>query len=134
MFNLFPSEGLLEAEQRLQRLKKLIRKAILKRRLPFFQKLMKEDKAWALYVMVIKKHIKRCKEKKLNTNYAKATQEQKKFLEHMDIEIATMESLIEIPAKVIKQAQIKEHQDEEEKIINRTKKHVNEESALEGLE
>lgn len=122
-----------ELEQGRSRLRKLIRKAILRRRMPFFQRLITQDKGWALYVMVVKKHIERCKKKKLTTNYAKASDEQKKLLEQMDIELATMENLIELPARAVKHALLAEHTKAERNVVQEITSDIEEEQNARGI-
>ena len=116
-----------ELQKQRFKLRNLIRRAILQRRMPFFQKLIKEDKAWALYVMVVQKYIANCQEKKLATNYARASDEQKKLLEQMDIEIATMENMIEIPARAIKAGLVSEHEQAENNLAEEVKTDVGKE-------
>lgn len=95
--------------------------------MPFFQRLITQDKAWALYVMMVQKHITNCKAKKLATNYGTASDEQKRLLEKMDIEISAYEAMIEIPAQCIRRTLINEHETEEKNLIEEVKQDVKEE-------
>jgi len=123
MFNRLTRTSL-DLRQQKDRLRKLIRRAINRRRLPFFQRLLREDKAWALYVLVVQRHIKACKNQKLATNYGRASSEQKKLLEQMDIEIETMENMIEIPERMIRAALVQEHERAEEELRGETRDQV----------
>lgn len=103
------------------RLRTAIQKALLYRRSKLFRQLVEKDKAWALYVMMIKHQIDQCNSVKLRTNYAKVSPEQKKALEYMDIEIETLKTMIAIPENTIKQSEIAEQENIEKELIAEVK-------------
>lgn len=79
------------------------------RRMALFMKLVTQDEAWALYVKCVQNYINMCKTTKANTNYGTASAEVKKYLENMDIEVATLEWAIKIPQATIDKALV-DHQ------------------------
>lgn len=103
------------------RLKTAIQKALLYRRSKLFKQLVEQDKAWALYVTMIRKRIALCDAIKLRTNYAKASPEQKKALEYMDIEKETLKIIIAIPENTIKQSDMAEQENIEKELIEEIK-------------
>lgn len=127
MFQFPESRVNLNWERSREEVRRLVRKAIMRRRLPFFRKLLKEDEAWALFVMVIKKYIKQAKERKLSVNLAKASPELKRQLELMDQEVATLEWMIEIPARTIRYDLIKKHEEKEREIVEEIQTEMKEE-------
>lgn len=73
---------------------------------------------------IVKKHIQRCRDKKMATNYGTATDAQKKVLETMDIEIAAYETIIAIPERSIKQTLIEEHRQQERELVEEVRSDV----------
>ena len=74
--------------------------------------------------MVIQKYIRRCEQKKVATNYAKASVEQKRLLEQLDVELDTMRNMIQLPERAIRQALVREHEQEEKDLMEEVRQDV----------
>ena len=98
-----------------------IKKAFSKRRLEIrmaeFKKLTEQDKGWALYIMLIRKYIAQCRKIKADINLATASDDIKKRLEHMEIEVATLEWAIRIPERTINKVLIEQKKEEEDNLL-----------------
>ena len=97
--------------------RRVFAKMKMERRSPDFKKLIEQDRAWALYVMLIQNYIAACKRKKADMNLATASEADKKRLANLDQEVVTLEWAIKIPQRTIGQALVSARQDEEDNLL-----------------